>query len=52
VGITEKGLVLVRGLDVHVQRLPKALLGRLGAERARQLATLLEAVISELGTFP
>ena len=52
VSITDKGLVLVRGLDVHVQRLPKALFGRLGAERARQLATLLEAVISDLGTFP
>jgi DNA-binding MarR family transcriptional regulator len=52
VSITDKGLVLVRGLDAHVQRLPKALLGRLGAERVRQLATLLEAVISELGTFP
>ena len=50
--ITDKGLVLVRGLDAHVQRLPKALFGRLGAERVRQLATLLEAVISELGTFP
>ena len=52
VGMTDKGLVLVRGLDVHVQRLPKALLGRLGVERMRQLATLLEAVISDLGTFP
>jgi len=52
VGMTDKGLVLVRGLDAHVQRLPKALLGHLGAERVRQLATLLEAVISELGTFP
>jgi len=52
VGMTDKGLVLVRGLDAHVQRLPKALLGRLGTERVRQLATLLEAVISELGTFP
>lgn len=52
VSITDKGLVLVRGLDAHVQRLPKALLGRLGTERVEQLATLLEAVISELGTFP
>ena len=52
VGITDKGLVLVRGLDAHVQRLPKALLGHLGAERVGQLATLLEAVISDLGTFP
>ena len=52
VGITHKGLVVVRGLDAHVQRLPKALFGGLGAERVRQLSTLLEAVISELGTFP
>jgi DNA-binding MarR family transcriptional regulator len=52
VGITDKGLTLVRGLDGHVQRLPKALLGQLGVERARQLATLLEAVIADLGTFP
>ena len=52
VGISDKGLVLVRGLDVHVQRLPKALLGHLGAARLRQLGSLLEAVISDLGTFP
>jgi DNA-binding MarR family transcriptional regulator len=52
VGITDKGLVLVRGLDAHVQRLPKALLGHLGVERLEQLASLLEAVISNLGTFP
>ena len=52
VGITDKGLAVVRGLDAHVQRLPKALLGHLGAERLRQLGSLLEAVISDLGTFP
>jgi DNA-binding MarR family transcriptional regulator len=52
VGITDKGLVLVRGLDAHVQRLPKALLGHLGSKRVGQLSTLLEAVISGLGTFP
>jgi DNA-binding MarR family transcriptional regulator len=52
VGITDKGLGLVRGLDAHVQRLPKALLGHLGVERLRQLATLLDAVISDLGAFP
>ena len=52
VGITEKGLGLVRGLDAQVQRLPKALLGHLGAERLRQLAGLLDAVIADLGTFP
>jgi DNA-binding MarR family transcriptional regulator len=52
VGITVEGLALVRGLDTHVQRMPKALLGHLGVERLRQLGSLLEPVISELGTFP
>ena len=52
VGITDKGLALVRGLDAHVQHLPKALLGHLGTERLRQLGNLLEAVISDLGAFP
>ena len=52
VGITNKGLTLVRGLDAHVQRLPNALLGHLGVERSGQLRRLLEAVISNLGTFP
>jgi len=52
VSISDKGLALVRGLDAHVQRMPKALLGHLGVERLRQLGGLLEAVISDLGTFP
>ena len=52
VGITDKGLVLVRGLDAHVQQMPKALLGHLSVERLGQLRSLLEAVISDLGTFP
>lgn len=52
VGITEQGLALVRELDPDVARLPKALLGHLGPERGRQLAELLGAVISGLGTYP
>lgn len=52
VGITDKGLALVRRLDAHVRRMPKALLGHLGLERLRQLGSLLEVVISDLGTFP
>ena len=52
VGITKQGLALLRELDTHVQRLPKALLGHLGPERGRQLAVLLETVISGLGSFP
>jgi hypothetical protein len=52
VGITDKGLVLMRGLDAHVQRMPKALFGHLGVERLGQLGSLLEAVNSDLGTSP
>ena len=52
VGITDKGLAVLRGLDAHVERLPRAMLGHLGAERLRQLGRLLEVVISDLGTFP
>ena len=52
VAITGKGLGILRELDVHVERMPKALLGHLGGERLRQLRRLLEAVISERGEFP
>ena len=52
VGITSKGLALVHSLDVHAQRMPKALLGHLGLKRSKQLRDLLEVVLSELGTFP
>ena len=52
VAITDQGLQLLRELDVHVDRMPQALLGHLGAERLRQLRKLLEAVISERGEFP
>ena len=52
VAITASGLRILRGLDTHVERMPKALLGHLGGERLRQLRTLLEVVISERGAFP
>ena len=52
VGITDKGLALVRGLDAHAQRMPRVLLGHLGADRLGQLRSLLEALISDVGTFP
>jgi DNA-binding MarR family transcriptional regulator len=52
VGITDKGLALVRGLDADVRRMPKVLLGHLGVRRLRQLGNLLEVAISDLGTFP
>ena len=52
VAITDKGLGVLGQLDAHVRRMPKALLGHLGAERLRQLRNLLEAVIAERGEFP
>ncbi len=52
VGITSKGLALVQSLDVHAERMPKALLGHLGLKRSKQLRDLLEVVLSDLGTFP
>ena len=52
VGITEAGLALLEDLDVHAQRMPKAILGHLGPTRLRQLRTHLEAVIADMGTFP
>ena len=52
VGVTGAGLALVRSLDAHVQRMPKAVLGHLGVARTRQLAQLLDAVIAGMGTYP
>ena len=52
VAITGKGRELLRTLDPHVSRMPKAMLGHLGAARLKQLGQLLEQVISGLGTFP
>ena len=52
VAITDKGLRILRELDTHVERMPKALLGHLGGERLRQLRRLLEVVISDRGAFP
>jgi DNA-binding MarR family transcriptional regulator len=52
VDITEAGLALLRDLDVHALKMPKALLGHLGPTRLQHLRTLLEAVIADMGTFP
>ncbi len=52
VGITEKGQQILRTLDEHVDRFPKAMLGHLGSRKLEQLGTLLEAVMADLGTFP
>jgi len=52
VAITDKGRELLRSLDPHINRMPPAMLGHLGATKLKQLGQLLEHVISGLGTFP
>jgi len=51
-GVTDKGLAALKALDVHVAKMPKALLGHLGPKRLRQLADLLDAAIEGMGTYP
>jgi DNA-binding MarR family transcriptional regulator len=50
--ITKKGLELLRALDPHAQRMPVALIGHIGARKARQLADLLAEVLEGMGTYP
>jgi DNA-binding MarR family transcriptional regulator len=52
VGITEKGRRILRSLDEHADRMPKAMLGHLGPKKLEQLSELLGDVITGLGTFP
>jgi DNA-binding MarR family transcriptional regulator len=52
VGLTDKGRDVLRSLDVHVNRMPKAVLGHLGTTKLKQLGELLEHLIAGLGTFP
>jgi len=52
VGVTDKGLEVLKELDVHAQKMPKALLGHLGKARLRELADLLDALIAGIGTYP
>jgi len=52
VGITGKGRAMLRDLDVHADEMPKAMLGRVGAKKLAQLASLLQHVLKDMGTFP
>ena len=52
VDITPKGLDLLRELDPHVQRLPRALLGHVSQARLRQLSKILDEVLDGMGTYP
>src|SRR5438093_5915738 len=42
VGITGKGQQILRSLDEHVDRFPRAMLGHLGPKKLEQLGVLLE----------
>ena len=52
VSITSKGLELLRELDPHAQRMPRALMGHVSAAKLRQLTTLLSEVLDGMGTYP
>ena len=52
VGITPKGLDLLRGLDPHAKQMPVALIGHVGQAKLRQLAKLLADVLDGMGTYP
>ena len=52
VGITDKGREVLRTLDAHVERMPRAMIGHLGPKKLEQLRRLLEDLIADLGTFP
>ena len=52
VSITPKGLDLLRALDPHSQRMPRALMGHVSAVKLRQLTKLLSEVLDGMGTYP
>jgi DNA-binding MarR family transcriptional regulator len=52
VGISDKGRDLLKRLDPHIERMPQAMIGHLGPAKLKQLGTLLEQVIADLGAFP
>jgi DNA-binding MarR family transcriptional regulator len=52
VGITGDGLALVKQLDVHVNRMPTAMLGKVGQKNLKQLAELLGLALERIGTYP
>lgn len=52
VGITDKGREILKNLDPHVERMPRAMIGHLGPKKLEQLRLLLEDLIADLGRFP
>jgi DNA-binding MarR family transcriptional regulator len=52
IAITDKGRAVLKSLDAHVDRMPRAMLGHLGGKKLQHMRELLEDLISGLGTFP
>ena len=52
VGITAKGLGVLKDLDPHSQKMPRALIGHVSAMKLRQLTKLLAEVLDGMGTYP
>ncbi|MFI5310376.1 MAG: MarR family winged helix-turn-helix transcriptional regulator [Gemmatimonadales bacterium] len=52
VEITAKGLELLRALDPHARRMPRALIGHVGPRKLRLLSRLLAEVLDGMGTYP
>ena len=52
VSITPKGLDLLKELDPHSQRMPRALIGHVSAAKLRRLTALLTEVLDGMGTYP
>ena len=52
VSITAKGLELLRDLDPHSERMPRALIGHVSRSKLRQLAKILAELLDGLGTYP
>jgi DNA-binding MarR family transcriptional regulator len=52
VEITAKGLELLRDLEPHSLRMPRALIGHVGARKLRQLSKVLAEVLDGMGTYP
>jgi DNA-binding MarR family transcriptional regulator len=52
VGISEGGLQLLRTLDPHANRMPKALIGHMSKSKLRTLTQLMAQLLDGMGTFP
>jgi DNA-binding MarR family transcriptional regulator len=52
IAITGKGLELLRGLDLHSERMPRELIGHVGPRKLRQLSKLLAELLDGMGTYP